>query len=292
MSKRILLFVITNLVIITTFSFLCSLFGVGNYVTADGLSYLQLLIFCTLYGFIASFISLAFSRIVAKKFMKVKIIKSDEESSLQWLAVMVNDIAKRAGLDRCPEVGVYRSDEMNAFATGPTKNRSLVAFSSSLLQTMDRDAIEGVAAHEIAHIQNGDMVTMTLLQAVVNVFVMFFARIVAYAASNAVKEELSQIVWYVTLILFQLVFGFAALLVTSWFSRKREFRADAGSAQMSGAKSMIKGLEFLQANVSTRNKKSRLPESIAAFGISGDFKSLFSTHPSFEDRIKALKAMS
>ncbi|MCL4157792.1 UNVERIFIED_CONTAM: hypothetical protein GTU68_011683 [Idotea baltica] len=291
-SKRILLFVLTNLLLIATFTVIGSFFGVEGYVTESGLNYKHLLIFCTVYGFLTSGISLACSRIVAKKFMKIKLINKEEAGNLQWLALMVDDISRRAGLEVTPEVGVYRSDDMNAFATGPTKKRALVAFSSELLQKMDRAGIEGVAAHEIAHIQNGDMVTMTLLQAVVNVFVMFLGRVIAYGASSLGKNESqSRLIWFVTLIAVQFVLGFLGLIVTGWFSRKREFRADAGSAQLVGASSMIKSLEFLQQENEDEEKAKKLPESMAALGISGGVKSLFSTHPALEIRIEALRKL-
>jgi len=294
MSKRIVLFVLTNLVLIATFSVISSIFGIGNYVTANGLDYYQLLIFCGIYGVLTSVISLLTSRWVAKKFMKIKLISSEEEGNLQWLAIMTNEIAKSAGLDRCPEVGVYRSEDMNAFATGPTKNRALVAYSSALLQNMDKEAIKGVAAHEIAHIKNGDMVTMTLIQAVVNVFVMFLARVIAYFASSLGKSETqSRVIWWVTLIGFQYLIGFLGLIVTGWFSRRREFTADATSAKLVGAAAMIKGLEILKKDEENEDENAvqGLPESMAALGISGSVKSLFSTHPPLEVRIKALKEL-
>ena len=291
MAKRIVLFVLTNLLVITTFAILASVFGLESYVTEQGLDLKQLFIFCLIFGFISSLVTLAISRWSAKKLCGVKLISPEEDGNLQWLAVMVADISKRAGLEVCPEIGVYRSDDANAFATGPTKNRALVAFSSGLLQQMDREGIEGVAAHEIAHIKNGDMVTMTLIQAVVNVFVMFIARVLAYAASSFGRGETqSRIISFATIIISQIALGFLGMIVTSWFSRRREFRADAGSASLVGAGSMIRGLEFLKG--SSELEGAELPESMAALGISGKAKSLFSTHPPLDKRIAALRAAS
>lgn len=293
MPKRILLFLVSNILFITTISVICWVFGIERYATSQGIDYQALLLICVIYGFGASFLSLAFSRVMAKYLMGVKLINSAEDGNLQWLAVMVEDIAKRAGLPAMPQVGVYRSNDVNAFATGPTKSRALVAFSSALLQQMDREAIEGVAAHEIAHIKNGDMVTMTLLQGLVNAFVMFFARIVAYAASQAVKDELATIVWYVSVIVFQILFGLLGMLVTGWFSRRREFRADAGSAELVGAQAMIKGLERLKQIAANDDSREEMPETIAALGISNKKRSRIfaplSTHPSLDDRIARLR---
>ncbi|MCI5066273.1 protease HtpX [bacterium] len=289
MAIRIALFILSNIFFVATITIVCGLLGIDSYITEEGLNYGALAGICLIYGFVASGLSLAFSRIVAKRALGVKVVRPTEQGNLQWLAILVHDLARQAGIP-APEVGVYRSDDMNAFATGPSKSRSLVAFSSALLKEMDRDAIEGVAAHEIAHIQNGDMVTMTLLQGVVNAFVMFFARIIAHFASSAVKEQLAGIVWWVTVIVMQIVFGLLGMLVTSAFSRKREFRADSGSAKLVGSAKMIKGLEALLAHGA--EEEEGLPETAAALGISGGkspWLQLLSTHPPLEERIQALQ---
>ncbi|MCB0322426.1 MAG: protease HtpX [Bdellovibrionales bacterium] len=292
MIGRIFLFILTNILVITTFSIICSIFGIGDYVTASGgIDFAALLVFCLVWGMVASTISLWMSRWTAKRFLGVKVVDPNAPGEYDWLVAMVHSLAQRANLPAMPEVGVFASDDVNAFATGPTKKRSLVAFSSGLLRGMSRQEIEGVAAHEIAHIQNGDMVTMTLLQGVINAFVMFFARIAAHFASQSVREELSGVVWFVTVIVFQIVFGILGSLVTCWFSRRREFRADAGSAKLAGRGSMIAALKALQ-NV---GEAEAMPASMRALGIresGGGIRALWSTHPSLADRIKALESYS
>ena len=291
---RIVLFIVTNILVIATVSIITSVLGLESYMTANGINYSSLMIFCLLWGMVGSFISLAISRWIAKKMMGVKLVKSDQPGEYQWIAQMTEELAKSAGLPGVPEVGVYQSDEVNAFATGPSKKRSLVAYSTGILREMDQESIRGVAAHEIAHIKNGDMVTMTLIQGIINAFVMFFARIVAYAISQSVREELATIAWYVTVILCQILFGILGSTVTAWFSRKREFKADAGSAEIAGVGNMVKALEFLKAKQS-RDELAALPSGMAAFGIAGGkagWKALFSTHPPLEQRIEALQQRS
>jgi len=245
-----------------------------------------------LWGFGGSFISLAMSRFAAKMALGVKVIDPNSQHQLQWLVMMVHDLAKKAGLPAMPEVGVYESDDVNAFATGPTKSRSLVAFSSGIIRSMSREELEGVAAHEVAHIQNGDMVTMVLIQGVINVFVMFFARIAAFVASRSVDEKWSGVVHILTLIVCQILFGLLGAVVVAWFSRRREFRADAGSARMSGRQPMVAALERLLDFQRRGAEAAAMPASMAALGISGKrsgFMALFSTHPPLEERIAALK---
>jgi heat shock protein HtpX len=293
MISRVFLFILTNILVITTVSIVLSVFGIDGYLTESGLDYGSLAVFCLIWGMVGSFISLAISRWTAKKFLKVQVVDPTSPREHDWLVNMVHSLAQRANLPAMPEVGVFASDDVNAFATGPTKSRSLVAFSSGLLQTMDREEVEGVAAHEIAHIQNGDMVTMTLLQGIVNAFAMFFARIVAYAVSQSVREELSGIVWFATRIFFDILFMILGSLVTAWFSRRREFRADAGSAKLAGRASMIKALEKLQADKAEHEQE--MPASMAALGIRGKskgWKSAWATHPPLEKRIEALKSFS
>lgn len=286
---RIMLFVATNIAVILTFSVVSSILGLNRYVTASGLDYQALLVFCLVWGMVASFVSLQMSRWAAKTFLRVKVIPADSPGEYGWLVNMVHAQAKQAGLPKMPEVGVYQSDDANAFATGPSKSRSLVAFSSGILRLMNKNELEGVSAHEISHIQNGDMVTMTLIQGVVNAFVMFFARIIAYFASRSVKEEFSGLVNFICIIVFQIVFGVLGELITSWFSRQREFRADAGSATLVGKESMKAALRAL---ANAQQSKHGLPEGVAALGIRNKpmtgLMALRATHPPIEERIRRL----
>ena len=285
---RIALFILTNILVIAAVSIIFSLLGFTGYVDAGGINYQALMVFCLIWGMVGSVISLLLSKKMAKWMLKVQVIPPEQAGELQYLVQMVHEFAKGAGLSKMPEVGVYPSDDVNAFATGPSKSNSLVAFSSGILRSMNQEELRGVAAHEVAHIQNGDMVTMTLIQGVINAFVMFFARIIAHAISNAVDERYATIVHFLSVIILQIAFGFLGLIVTSWFSRKREFRADAGSAKLAGANAMIAGLEALKR----RSPTEGLPDSMAALGISGGaVKAMFSTHPPLDERIAALKGL-
>lgn len=291
MLKRIALFAVTNLLIIITISFLLSILGVRPYMTQAGLDYQQLMVFCLIWGMVGSFISLALSRIMAKWMMGVQVIDPQNAGQFAGLVQTVHQLARQANLPALPEVGIYNSPDVNAFATGPTRARSLVAVSTGLLQRMNQNEVQGVLAHEIAHIQNGDMVTMTLVQGVVNAFVMFFARIIAYFVSQGVKEESRYMVQYLITMLCEVLFGILGMLVVANFSRAREFRADAGSAKLSGKGNMIAALQSLarMQGISAPNQ----PASMQAFQIStvrkGGFFSLFATHPPLEDRIQALE---
>ena len=285
---RFALFILTNILVIAAVSIIFSLLGFTGYVDAGGINYQALMVFCLIWGMVGSVISLLLSKKMAKWMLKVQVIPPEKAGELQYLVQMVHEFAKGAGLPKMPEVGVYQSDDVNAFATGPSKSNSLVAFSTGILRSMNQEELRGVAAHEVAHIQNGDMVTMTLIQGVINAFVMFFARIIAYAISNAVDERYATIVHFLSVIILQIAFGFLGLIVTSWFSRKREFRADAGSAKLAGANAMIAGLEALKR----RSPTEGLPDSMAALGINGgELRALFSTHPPLEQRIAALKGL-
>lgn len=290
-GKRVLLFVGSNILIIATISVAMSLLGVQPYLDAKGINYQSLLIFCALWGFGGAFISLALSRVMAKWMMGVKVIDpKDGHPELRELVNRVHEFSRRAGLRVMPEVGYYESPELNAFATGPTKNRSLVAVSTGLLQSMNRNQVDGVLAHEVAHIANGDMVTMTLIQGVVNALVMFLARIAAFAASQFVPEDKRQITQFAITIGFELALGVLGMIIVAWFSRTREYRADAGGARLSGRENMIAALERLKLN-------ARLPQTdeqpaIASLKISGKTSGwlrLFSTHPDLDDRIAKLR---
>jgi heat shock protein HtpX len=291
MIKRIFLFLLTNILIVVTLSLVLNLLGVRPYLSANGIDYNSLLVFCLVWGMGGSFISLLMSRWMAKMMMGVKVIDPRNPGEYHGLVSMIENISKVAQLPKTPEIGVYESPELNAFATGPSKSRSLVAVSTGLLNRMSRDEIEGVMAHEIAHIKNGDMVTMTLLQGIVNAVVMFIARIVAFAASQAVKEENRW--WVHTLVVIVLEIGLSLLgmLVVMGFSRHREFKADAGSAKLVGANKMIAGLEALQRHFGRIEPNENEPQSVATLKISGgkSWLSVLSSHPPLEDRIKALK---
>jgi heat shock protein HtpX len=291
--KRFFWFFAVNILIVLTISVLASLLGVGKYVTAYGLDYTKLFAYCLLWGMTGSFISLGLSRILAKWTMGIQLL--DAHSSLaheKELVRIVYGYAQKAGLKTMPQVGIYASPELNAFATGPTKNRSLVAVSTGLLNGMSNSELEGVIAHEIAHVANGDMVTMTLVQGVVNTFVLFFSKILAFFIGQSVKEENRRTVELFVSIGLQIVLGILGSIVVAWFSRYREFRADNGGASLAGKEKMIAALAKLQRTYGLVDEKSHT--SVATMKISGrnsKFMKLFSTHPPLEDRIAALRGM-
>jgi heat shock protein HtpX len=283
--KRIVLFLVTNILVVITISILLQVLGIGHYVTESGLDLYSLGGFCLVWGMAGSLISLAMSRMSAKWMMGIRTVDRTSGDAA-WLVLMVEQLARKAGLPVTPEIGIYDSPEVNAFATGPSKRRSLVAFSTGLLQTMDRNEIEGVAAHEIAHIANGDMVTMTLLQGVINAFVMFFARVIAWAIAQNVREESRRTTQYLVVFLLEMGLGVLGMLVVCGFSRHREFRADRGGAQYAGKADMIAALQRLQAN----SRRYDTQHAIAALKISGGVGALFATHPPLEKRIATLQA--
>jgi heat shock protein HtpX len=289
MAKRILLFVLTNILIVATISIVLSVLGVKPYLTAQGINYGSLIVFCLVWGFGGAFISLAISRKMAKWSMGVKLIdRNESDPDLQWVRQTTLRLAQSAGLPE-PEIGYYDSPEMNAFATGPSKSRSLVAVSTGLLRRMNRNEAEGVLAHEVAHIANGDMVTMTLVQGVVNAFVMFISRVVIHAIAQFVDEKQRPIVQFVGVIVFEILLGFLGMMVVAAYSRAREYRADAGGARLGGRENMIGALKALQrqAGMPTEN------DALAAFKISGGgggIARFFSTHPPLEARIAALQS--
>lgn len=291
-GKRIFLFIMTNLAVMLTLSILASVLGVGRYVTAQGLDYSALAIFCLVWGMGGSLISLAISRIVAKWSTGVQLIDPNSRQvgeEERWLLETVHRMARKSGITTMPEVGIYDSPEVNAFATGPTQNRALVAVSSGLLRGMRRDEVEGVLAHEVAHIVNGDMVTMTLVQGIVNAFVMFVARIVGYAASTQVDEEKAPFVRFIVNIVAELALAPLGMIVVAWFSRQREFRADAGSARLGGREKMIAALERLKYSSEMVDTQNAALNTMKIAGKPGGFLAMFSTHPSLDDRIDALK---
>jgi len=296
MAKRIFLFVLLNALVILTVSIVLSFFNVQPYLTKTGLDYRQLLVFCLVWGSAGSFISLLLSKMMAKWMMGVVIIDPDtRDPAMSQLLKTVHRLAEKAGLPAMPEVGVYESPELNAFATGPSRSRALVAVSTGLLRGMRPEEVEAVLAHEVTHISNGDMVTMALLQGVINAFVMFFARIAAFFIAKAFKrddsEEVSPVFYQITVFVLEMVFMVLGVLVVAAFSRYREFRADAGGARLAGTDKMIGALMALQKNMGAVDP-AHDQEALQAFKIStppSRFLSLFSTHPPLPQRIARLQ---
>ncbi|HSU82495.1 MAG TPA: protease HtpX [Thermoanaerobaculia bacterium] len=290
MGKRILLFLVTNLAIMVVLSLVLSLLGVGSYIGPDGqLQLVPLMVFCLIWGMGGAFISLQMSRWIAKRALGVHLIDGRSgNADADRLYETVANLTRQAGLPM-PEVGVYSSPEVNAFATGPSKKRSLVAVSSGLLQTMPPQEVEAVLAHEVGHIANGDMVTMALLQGVINAFVLFFARIAAFAVRMAVPARVAWIAGLATRIVLEISLGILGSLVTAWFSRQREFRADAASAALSSREGMIGALRRL---MTTEERIDTARPALAAMKISGKkaWLGAFSTHPPLAERIAALEA--
>ncbi|MFM8534721.1 MAG: protease HtpX [Acidimicrobiia bacterium] len=290
--KRILLFLATNFAIMIMLSIVLSMLGVTGYITSDGLNYGALMVFALVWGFGGAMISLLMSRWMAKTAMGVQLVDGRTgHAELDWLYATVEQLSRKAGLPM-PEVGIYDSPEVNAFATGPSKRSSLVAVSSGLMRSLRREEVEGVLAHEVAHIQNGDMVTMTLIQGVVNAFSIFFSRVIANIVRQMVDERYSNLVFMIATIVFDIVFSILGMFVVAWFSRAREFRADAGAAVLSSRGNMIAALQRLMQN------KGMVDESqpqLATMKISGakgkGFMAMISTHPPLEDRIAALQNM-
>jgi heat shock protein HtpX len=289
--KRMIYLLATNIGIVLVLSVSMRILGVEPYLNANGLDLTNLLAFAAIMGFGGAFISLAISKWSAKRMSGAVVIENAQTAQEIWLMKTVKAQADMVGITM-PEVAVFDTPEANAFATGMTKNKSLVAVSTGLLNKMNKDEAEAVLAHEISHIANGDMVTLTLIQGVVNTFVMFFSRVIGYIVDKVIfkTEKGTGPAFFVTMIIAELVLGVLASIIVMWFSRQREFRADAGAAKLSSGKKMIAALERLQAE----QTPSALPKQMAAFaitdsGLSG-LKKLFATHPSLEDRIAALKA--
>lgn len=292
--KRIFLFLFTNILVMVTIGIIVSITGVGHYISGDSLMMAPLLGFCFIIGFSGAIISLLLSRFMAKFSYGIKPItemtaKTDDEA---WLVATVYGLAARAGMKVMPEVGVYNSPEMNAFATGPSKNKSLVAVSSGLLYNMDKASIEGVIGHEIAHIVNGDMVTMTLLQGIINTFVAFLSRVCAWAVAKALDKDeeggISYVVYSIIQFVFSIVFMILGSIVVMWFSRIREYSADKGGAAFAGKENMISALESLKRLHDAPDPKYAALNSFKISGR-GSWMKLFSTHPDLDDRIERLK---
>ncbi len=296
MVKRIFLFLLVNLLVMTTITVVLGLLGVQPFLEQNGLNLVSLAVFCLVWGMGGALISLLISRWTAKRMMGVQVIEPDtRDAGAQTLVQTVQRLAQGAGIPM-PEVGVYQSDDINAFATGPSKSRSLVAVSTGLLRKLDRPEVEGVLGHEITHIANGDMVTMTLLQGVVNAFVMFLARVLAYVVAQALRGNdreggMSQGLYFVCVLVFQIVFMVLGSMVVMAFSRWREFRADAGGAHLAGRESMIRALEALKRDHETV-AQGRAAPALATMQISGRDGMLrfFMSHPPLELRIERLRS--
>ena len=286
--KRILLFVMTNLAVVLVLGIVANLLGVNRYLTANGLNLGALLGFALVMGFGGAIISLLISKPVAKWSAGVRVIDQPQNVDEAWIVETVRKFADKAGIGM-PEVGIFEGDP-NAFATGAFKNSALVAVSTGLLQGMTREEVEAVIGHEVAHISNGDMVTMALIQGVMNTFVVFLSRVIGYAVDSFLRRGSDQnsgpgIGYMITTIVLDILLGFVAAMIVAWFSRHREFRADAGSAQLMGRRQpMMNALARLGGMV-----PGELPKSVQAMGIAGGIGKLFSTHPPIEERIAALR---
>lgn len=288
--KRLVLFLATNVAVLAVISVVWNLTGLSTFAADGGLNLTGLLVFSAIVGFAGSFISLLMSKWIAKRSTGAQVIENPRTELEQWLVATVRRQAEQAGIGM-PEVAIYDAPEVNAFATGASRNNSLVAVSTGLLQGMTRDEAEAVLAHEVSHIANGDMITLTLIQGVVNTFVVFLSRIVGYFVDRVVlkNENGVGLGYYVASFAAQIVFGILASIVVCWFSRQREFRADAGGAKLAGAGKMAAALRRLQ----NQQAGSHLPKEMTAMGIFGGggdgFKRLFMTHPPLAERIEALE---
>jgi heat shock protein HtpX len=281
--KRVLLFVATNLAVVLVLSVVMNI--VFAFLGIDPSGMQGLFLFAAIFGFGGAFISLFMSKWMAKRSVGAHVIESPRNATEQWLLATVKQQANQANIPM-PEVAIYDSPEMNAFATGASKKDSLVAVSTGLLNQMSQDEAEAVLAHEVSHIANGDMVTMTLLQGVLNTFVIFFARVVAGIIRNRAGNELGTFAYFGIVMLLEIVFGILASIIVMWFSRHREYRADAGAAAISGKHKMVAALQRLRGN-----HESQLEGSMMAFGIANKpaFSELFMSHPPLEKRIAALQ---
>ena len=291
--RRIIYFLITNVAILIVLGTVLKILGIEPYLTQQGLDYKSLLIFAAVFGMGGSFISLSLSKWTAKRLTGAKVITEPLREKEVWLMRTVTNLAREAGIGM-PEVAIYNAKDPNAFATGMRRNRALVAVSSGLLHQMSRDEVKAVLAHEVAHVANGDMVTLALIQGVINTFVIFFSRIIGNIVDRVVfkNEEGHGIAFWVTTILAEIFLALLASIIVFWFSRRREYSADHDAAEMVGKKHMIGALKSLKASI----QQPHLPDQMAAFGISGKKRRglamLFSTHPDLDDRIKALEAAS
>ncbi|KAA0011282.1 protease HtpX [Billgrantia pellis] len=293
---RILLFLGTNLAVILVASITLRLLGVEGYLTEQGMNFNALLIFCFIFGMAGSMISLFISKWMAKRSTGTVVIKQPSNATEKWLLDTVAELSQQAGI-KMPEVGIFPAQQSNAFATGWNKDDALVAVSAGLLNRMRPEEVRAVLAHEIGHVANGDMVTLALIQGVVNTFVMFFARVVAHLVDNFLRSRsdgqggLGFMGYFAVVIVAEIVFGLVASAIVAWFSRFREYRADAAGAQLAGSGAMINALARLKAESDMPNQ---MPETLTAFGINAGqtrkiMERLFASHPPLDDRIRALK---
>ncbi len=290
---RIGLFLLTNLAIMLVAGIIINVLGVGQFISHGQLNLQSLLIFCAIFGFTGSFISLFISKWMAKRSMGVELIENPRNADERWLMETVANLAQKAGI-KMPEVGIFPAHESNAFATGWNRNNALVAVSLGLLQRFERDEVRAVLAHEIGHVANGDMITLSLIQGIVNTFVMFFARIVGFAIDKALQGNNERessgpgMGYYIGSFVAEILFGVLASMIVAAFSRYREFRADEAGANLADRSAMIRALQRLQVE-SGQGAQSAMPASMQAFGISGGVGRLFASHPPLEVRIQALR---
>jgi heat shock protein HtpX len=288
--RRVVYFLFTNIAVLIVLSAAMRVLGVEPYLSAQGLNYQSLLVFAFLFGMGGSFISLALSKWTAKRISGAQVIREPKNETEGWLIKTVSELAEKSKIGM-PEVAIFPSDDMNAFATGMSRNKSLVAVSSGLLRRMNRERVRAVLAHEVAHAANGDMITLALIQGVVNTFVLFLSRIIGHTVDRVVfrNERGHGPGFWIATIFAEMVLAILASIIVFYFSRKREYRADSGASALVGKKPMIGALEALKASV----RQPHLPDKLAAFGISGTKRrgltALFATHPDLDDRINALK---
>ncbi|MCR6652066.1 MAG: protease HtpX [Cellvibrionaceae bacterium] len=289
---RIGLFLMTNLAVLVVAGVTLNLLGVGRFITAEGLDLSSLLAFCAVFGFSGALVSLFLSKWIAKMSAKVQVIDNPRTPDERWLLETVRELATKANIGM-PEVGIFPAEQSNAFATGWNKNASLVAVSAGMMRRFNKNEIRAVLAHEVGHVANGDMVTLALIQGVVNTFVMFFARIIGYAVDKVIlKEERSVgIGFYIATFVAEIILGFLASMIVAWFSRRREFRADYAGATLADRQSMISALRRLKAESEVPNQ---MPDTLVAFGIASGagnkLMQLFATHPPLDVRIATLES--
>jgi heat shock protein HtpX len=290
--KRIVLFIITNLAVLLVLTIVAQLLGLNTWLAEHGESFGGLLVWAALFGFGGAFLSLAMSKWQAKMFMGVQVINNSPDPTAQWLVSVVERYAREVGV-RMPEVGIFNSPAPNAFATGASRNSALVAVSTGLLQSMNRQEVEAVVGHEMTHVANGDMVTLTLIQGVVNTFVLFLARVVGQIVDRAVfrSDDGRGFASILTFYVLQIVFGLLATPIVMWFSRQREFRADRGGAKLAGTGNMIGALEDLKRGHEPLPAQQFQAFGIADGGVRGGIARLFMSHPPLDERIAALRAL-
>lgn len=296
-AKRIFLLVAVNILVMVTITLILGLLRAGHYIPSRGLW--NLAVICLVWGFVGAFISLAISRLMAKWMMGVQVIPPEtNDPTLRNLVETVHGLARGAGLPKLPQVGIYESEEVNAFATGPTRSRALVAVSTGLLRRMGSREVEGVLGHEIAHVANGDMVTMTLIQGVINSFVLFLSRVLAFVISQALRSRDDRGggggLQFLLVMLFQIVLSILGSMVVCWFSRFREFRADAGGARLAGRENMVSALRALKRLhdpevLAAEAQHHQAFQSLKISGPRGGLAMLFATHPPLEERIERLE---